>query len=487
MNEAGIGMGPRASMRSMRSSQAMQGRQAIRRGWLAALGFWAACGGANPGATPAPQASSNVPVEAAKCPQEALPSQRAPGTTPAHENAAAWVDAATGENVLLSAEDIDLLNDRLSEVVGGWRDLDASVVGKRDAVNASIAERMKYLGREVEAGRLVESETGAFLAAQAVVEGLSAVDHQRLVLREAPLHCIPLHGGVFKVPIDRDFDRNACASLHPGERVRVLGRGPQGNWLYVHAGHTVGWLHDASLTRRLNQDQIDAWRSPDRLVPLRDDVTTDSGMRVRLGVSLPLLESPIEGGDEGFKVLAPSSEGLIETRIAADAAVHVGYPALTRQRLFDIAFSELGDPYGWGGREGERDCSRLLRDLFATFGVQLARHSGVQAKMGVRTVDVSEMSLEDKRIAIAKAAKGGVVLLYMKGHIMLYLGREGPTDYAISAISEYLEPCEGGDPTTYRIDRVAVTTLMLGEGTERTSFIERIATLVVFEPPPATE
>ncbi len=43
-------------------------------------------------------------------------------------------------------------------------------------------------------------------------------------------------------------------------------------------------------------------------------------------------------------------------------------------------------------------------------------------------------------------------------------------------------PCAGGPDTVHRIARVAVTTLELGRGSERTAYVERLATLVVFGP-----
>jgi len=54
--------------------------------------------------------------------------------------------------------------------------------------------------------------------------------------------------------------------------------------------------------------------------------------------------------------------------------------------------------------------------------------------------------------------------------------------YAISALSEYLLPCPEGGHQTVRIDRVDVTDLARGDGTERTSFLTRISRLSVFGP-----
>ncbi|MGH1340505.1 MAG: NlpC/P60 family protein [Nannocystales bacterium] len=414
-----------------------------------------------------------------------------PGTHARHTTADFWIDRlppGVADEVLVPSEAIAGLNAQFSQVVGAWRSIDESTVGDRGSIDASISERMQYLKGELEAGRFVEARPDAFARAEAIVAAATAVDHQRLVIGETPLRCVPIPGGesdgLFKVPIDRDFDRNACASLHPGERVRVLARGPKGRWLYVHAGHTVGWVENAVFSRRLSPSAIDAWASPHRLVPVRDDVTTGGGLRLRLGVSIPLLSKTDEGS---YKVLVPGSQGPVEDVVASDAAVSEGYKPLTRRSLLEAVFSELGDPYGWGGRAGERDCSRLVRDVLGTFGFELARHSGVQAKQGVRNIDVSALEPEAKRTAIRAAAQRGVVVLYMKGHIMLYVGADGPRDYAISAMSEYLTPCEGGPDTTHRVDAVAVSTLALGEGTERTAFLDRIRTLVVFEPPKAPD
>jgi hypothetical protein len=199
---------------------------------------------------------------------------------------------------------------------------------------------------------------------------------------------------------------------------------------------------------------------------------------MRIGTSLPLAGRV----PEGWRVLVPSTEGLREAIVAADAPVHEGHPALTRRVLWELLFSQIDAPYGWGGRAGERDCSRYLRDAFATFGIQLARHSAVQAQLGTHNVDVSEMSEAEKLATIERWAAKGTVLLYMPGHIMLYLGRDGQHHYGISSMSEFLEPCPGGPDTVHRVDRVAVTTLDLGRESARSSFIERITRVVVFAP-----
>jgi hypothetical protein len=415
------------------------------------------------------------------CPTDPIPSAGAPGTDDRHRDAKTWMQSAPAgaqSAVLVDPALIPALNDRFAEHPGAWRDPSHRDVGLPEAVSADIEERLRYLEDMVARGSFVEGEPGSLGIARSIAARSTAVDHQRLVLTEAQLHCVPLDTGLYKPPIDPAFDRNACSSLHPGERIRVLRRDPSGRWLHVHAGHTVGWLHDAALTPRLSRDDLDAWESATPLVPLRDDVTTTDGFPLRLGVTAPLLGKD----DTGWRVRVPATDGLREATVPADASVAAGHPPLQRDLLLQVAFSELGQPYGWGGRAGERDCSQYLRDVFATFGIQLARHSSVQAELGTHNIDVAGKSEAEKRELIATWHERGVVLLYMTGHIMLYVGREGGQDFALSSVSEYLEPCTGGPDTVHKLDRVEVTTLELGRGSERTAFIERISRLVVFAP-----
>jgi hypothetical protein len=80
-----------------------------------------------------------------------------------------------------------------------------------------------------------------------------------------------------------------------------------------------------------------------------------------------------------------------------------------------------GEPYGWGGSFGHRDCSATLRDLFAPFGLWLPRHSSNQAERGKR-IDLTGLTGEEKRKRILEEGVPFRTLLWMPGHVMLYVG-----------------------------------------------------------------
>ena len=313
----------------------------------------------------------------------------------------------------------------------------------------------------------------------------------RVVHRTTPLRCYPTEEGIFEKPWELAFDLAQCAQLRTGEGVRVLGKGPT-HW-YVLSSYARGWVRPEALTPPLTEAQLRAFLHPERfVVVVRDRVglwTAPKGegllAMARLGARFPLERRPVDGP---LRVTAPTPAGLGSAWIVHPDSVSVGYRPLTRRRLLRRAFGLLDSPYGWGGMGGHRDCSRFMMDLFGSFGVELPRNSWNQSQAGVSHVDVGELDEAAKARAIEEEARRGIVLLYLKGHIMLYLGRDGDRLYALHQFSGYLVPCKGrkksstDTETMMRVNRATVTSLELGRGSSRKSFIERISRLVVLGP-----
>lgn len=414
-----------------------------------------------------------------------LPADRAPdGTPPEARRLETWLaqlPPSELDRVLLAPDDIARLNDRNSDTVGAWRDPLADRALDADAIASELMERLNEVGERVASGEYVEDEPGAFAALRPVYAGARAVDEVRAVVRVTDLRCVPLASGLFRGHIDRLFDRNQCSRLHPGEVVRVLRRTADDAWAYVRAGHGVGWLDPTALSPEVPLDAARELRDRrPQLVVLDDWIPAErpDGERffLRFGTELPIV-----GADaERWQILAPSERGYEDAFVAKGPGLRWGALPLTRRAFLTLAFARMGDPYGWGGTGSGRDCSGLLLDAMASFDLRLGRHSGVQAQAGWTRVDVAGRSDADKVLAIRAAAAQGIVFLYMPGHIMLYLGELDGRPYALSAISEYLMPCPDGGKRTVRLDRVEVTDLERGRGTERTAFLERIATLSIF-------
>lgn len=416
----------------------------------------------------------------------------ADGTPPEARKLETWLrvwSPRERDRVLLTPQEIATLNERNMDTIGAWHDQLMEPQPGPSSVEGELLERLNEMGERVARGEYVEDQPGAFADVKRTMASSYPIDEIRAVHRVTDLRCIPMPSGLFRGKIDPLFDRNQCSRLHPGEIVRVLRRTPDDRWAYVRAGHGVGWLDPSALTPAMTADSIRDLRDRYRRLTVLDDWVpawrADGELTMlRFGTGFPIVaEQSSDTGPGTWQILVPTETGWQDAFVAQGNAVHEGYLPLTKKNFIALLFARLGDPYGWGGTGSGRDCSGLLLDTAASFDLRLGRNSSIQGGSGWTRVDVSGRSDADKLAAIEAASQDGIVFLYMPGHIMVYLGLLDGRPYAISAISEYLMPCGPGESAgrrTVRLDRVEVTDLERGRGTERTAFIQRIAALSVF-------
>lgn len=437
------------------------------------------------------------------CPPFVAAPPQIPGQRPEHLLASYWLRRADHPNsVLLTAEQITRQNARTAELEhNGWP------VGRVDLVDLTIdrervAELLKlnidHLEQKIEAGKRFDRRgrkpSRVFVETlERAMREAEPADELRVVRRETPLRCYPTDVGLYgKATRDElAFDLVQCAQLRFGELVRVVARGRR--FWYVWSDYARGWIDPGALGAAVPAAQARAYLEPQRFAVVRVDRVgvwsrADGGKLLgvaRLGLRLPLVGRSDGEGPLQVQVPVKGDQPLSTGWIHRRRAVTVGYTPLTRAALLERAFRLVGSPYGWGGMGYQRDCSRLLMDLFGSFGLRLPRNSYQQSRAGVSEVDVSQLDAAAKREAIAEAARDGAVLLYMPGHIMLYVGSAGGQHYAIHLFSGYLKPCPSGGETMNRVNRTTVTSLELGRNSSRHGFLARLTKLVVFGPPPA--
>lgn len=119
----------------------------------------------------------------------------------------------------------------------------------------------------------------------------------------------------------------------------------------------------------------------------------------------------------------------------------------------------VGQKYGWGGMYESRDCSAFIRDIYANFGLYLPRNSFAQAQYGTHQIKLDGLSLEEKEKMIIKNAAPFGSILWLKGHIMLYLGtdKEGRVMVAHSAWS--VQTKDIFSKQEHKLGGVVITTL----------------------------
>jgi hypothetical protein len=449
-------------------------------------------------ACPAPAPRPPRP-RAALCPKQAPAPPLIPLQRPEHLLVSFWLDrVAEPERPLLDQAAIRAHNTRVRQLAPA-----SSIIARIDLLQASTTfprQRLELdlqrLTKAISRGKRLFADgkrpIGLVAQLQRRLAATQATVELRVARRGSPLRCYADHRALYERRGDTAFDLAQCAELRFGEAVRVLGRGPR--YWYVQAAYGGGWVDKEALSPALSKQQAARYLRPDQqVVVVADRAGVWSKHRggkllgiARLGLALPRLRSSRPKGGKGGAVAVEviGANGPRRGWIRDPRAVGAPDQPLTRAALLQRAFTLLHTPYGWGGTGGKRDCSRLLMDLFASFGVQLPRNSKQQSKSGVERIDVAKLGDAAKAAVIERAAKRGLVLLYLPGHIMLYLGRDGEHLYALHQFSGYLTPCPGGGETMQRVNSTTVTALELGRGSSRRAFIERVTRLIVFGPTP---
>ncbi|MCU0575747.1 MAG: SH3 domain-containing protein [Desulfobacterota bacterium] len=413
----------------------------------------------------------------------------APGTRPEMNTAGFWIGKHPDPDVLImTAQDIDAFNASIKEKTKAVYDLTRfsptrSGAALRDSLQKtldSIASKNYVHGN----GKPV-NDTVAAVEPLMAIQGIPATVtvHWAYVVRPCDQRLLPTAEPFFKSSTDTAIDRLQNNAMEMVTPVVVLHESADHAWYYIVSPFSEGWVRSEciALCPKDQMERYEAWAGFVVATAAKADLFIDPLQRrhltsVQMGVRLPLLQKM---DDDVVQVLVPArSEGgwcSFDAAYVPASQVNTGYLPYTPRAAITQAFRLLNAPYGWGGMYGEQDCSRFIQEVFATFGILMPRNSGQQAKAGslIAAFDRTR-SAQVRRETLTASARGGITTLQFPGHIMLYLGDVGGVPYAIHDLYAYTEPA-GEDERLVSINKVAVTSLEIGEGTKKGSLLMRVA------------
>ena len=260
------------------------------------------------------------------------------------------------------------------------------------------------------------------------------------------------------------FDRFLETSVYIAEPVAILHESKDGKWFFVSMYNYSGWLPVEDIATG-DKEEIKSYANTNNYLLitgsklyLSDEKKTQLDMGVRLALAEENISKSFDNNEKYIVKLPKSnSEGLLEySYIAIDkdndvSTTHLKY---TKENILNQAFKFLGEDYGWGGENGNRDCSSFIMDIFRTFGILLPRNTGQQEQSeGIKTT-ISTLSTTEKQNIISSLEPGTV--FYMNGHTMLYLGKVNGEYYIIHDVTTVYEE---GTHTPINLNQVAITPL----------------------------
>jgi hypothetical protein len=261
-----------------------------------------------------------------------------------------------------------------------------------------------------------------------------------ITVAHASIRVFPTHKPVFFGPLHPGrgfpFDMMQNSLVPAGTPVLVTHESKDRLWALVETDWVAGWVRHQEIAAVDEEFMADYSAHP--LAGFRADqipVIPEHSPPVfsgRVGMALPM-KGP--ASDTGFvTVLAPvrnhlGNAELLDAGVPDHGIQRLPFPA-TPDNFAGILNALMGQTYGWGGLYENRDCSALIQDVFAGFGLPLPRNSKDQADFG-ENISLKELSGPEKQSLIRTQGVPLQTLLYMPGHIMLYLGVDPISDQPV--------------------------------------------------------
>ena len=203
----------------------------------------------------------------------------------------------------------------------------------------------------------------------------------------------------------------------------------------VKSQNYFGWVLQSTVAICSQEDFRDYFTPSEFVVVTAERLPTyldGLSTAFRMGTKLPLVSQT--GNNVSFRIpIRTETGGLISQEITLpidrDEYIHIGYLPYTTTNLLKQMFKMLGQPYGWGDRNSDRDCSSTLWTAYKCCGFLLPRNTGQMELIPAGSYCVSVGGNSTIMNALS-AYRPGTILL-KSGHVVMYLGYYNGAHYII--------------------------------------------------------
>ncbi len=307
------------------------------------------------------------------------------------------------------------------------------------------------------------------------IEHYPSVKIKAVVTRDSDVRAVPTNKPFYLSPKGYPFDRYQNSLIFQGTPVLVTHFNTDKTYAHIQSSFVYGWIKVSDLAYMHDKDIELLTHLKDYVMPIKDKIPlyTDYGgfyTNARVGELFALIpqsqKTPQKPQKKELKAYGflrdANGYATLQSVILEEKDFFVFPKAFNSENMAYFIDTMLGQKYGWGGLLGNRDCSAFTRDSFANFGILLPRNSYAQSRYANNYVDLSSMKAKEKEDYILKNATPFGTLIYLKGHIMLYLGAHN--HQAIVAHSIWSVQTQKHFKTlSHKIGGVVITSLWLAE------------------------
>lgn len=235
-------------------------------------------------------------------------------------------------------------------------------------------------------------------------------------------------------------------------------------WVYVEANSLFGWLPVKDVVL-MNEAQRTSFKNGNYYVSTQDDFPLFDKDKnfieyIKLGTIFPVIAGELVTVQKTHQANGTGVEFVFSP--ANRETVSPKPLQFNQTNLNKISNALIGEDYGWGGVLANRDCSAFTKDFFTPFGIYLKRNSSKQLEAG-EYIELKDLDNQAKKQRILDDAVPFMTLIYLRGHIMLYVGEKAGEPLVFHNIWGLRVLEEDDSVGRFIIGRAVITTLEPGK------------------------
>ena len=304
-----------------------------------------------------------------------------------------------------------------------------------------------------------------------------------ITLKNVNIRVLPTNSPMFYDPTQPGegfpFDYNQNSSLKINTPIIVSHLSKDRAWAYIESSTVGGWVEIGTIAY-VDNDFIQEFKTSNYFVSIKE--------------KFPIYDPIFREYVKVATIFPKKNNKYIIAKKDDNQNAYISYIDLNNDEVesMPLAFNSenrikiakqlIDEPYGWGGLLNNRDCSSFTQDYFATFGKFLHRNSKAQLSNG-KYFDMSKLTNNEKKEFMKNNGVPFSTLVYLKGHIMLYIGIKENEPLVLHNMWSVRLKDSNGRKYRHIIGKATVTTLEPGKGIkdfdEDTNILNKIQGIVV--------
>ena len=264
--------------------------------------------------------------------------------------------------------------------------------------------------------------------ANADYSDIDSKKYKAITIKHTNVKALPTSASFFRDPKKTGegfpFDYNQNSSLHINVPLHISHFSKDKRWAFVRASYSFGWVKTSDFAL-VDKKFINTFQNDHYAMVIKDNMRLYDEKKKALSLVKLGALFPIAKDEKSYFVAKRNRKGqgtIHKVKVQNPNTIAKKPLKFSAKNVAILAKQFYGEPYGWGGSYECRDCSATTRDFLGAFGIFLRRNSSKQAKDG-SSIKIESGSKDEKKKFIVQNAEPFRSLLYVPGHIVLYLGQ----------------------------------------------------------------